>query len=155
MCDIKIKREDLKTITVYKVVMRRIEEDVPAYYSWFAGTPLKKGDVVAQTNQIFYTMQQIFRSRALKRYEEGESHYNVNMPGKVSGFERKEDAFILYSELPSNKIAAVVKIVLGGEIMQGTAARVTAAVPYHHITYAGTKIKSITELKIPSIYKES
>jgi len=152
MCDIKIKREDLKTITVYKVVMRRFEEDKPAYYSWFAGTPLKKGDVVAQTLQIFCTMQQIFRSRALKRYEPDKSHYNPHMTGKVSGFERKEDAFLLFANLPSNKIAAVVKIVLGGEIMEGTAARVTGAVPHHHITYAGTKIKSITKLKIPSIY---
>ena len=153
MCDIKTKT-DLKTQVVYKVVMRSIENDKPAYYSWFAGTPVKKGKAVAQTFELHYQMSQLFATRMLKHYDISESHYNSYMIGKVSGFERKEDAFLLFRELYSKRFACVVAITLGGEIMQGTANRITASVPYHHITFAGTEIKSIKELKIPKEYTE-
>lgn len=149
MCDIS-KNTDLKTVTAYKVVMKREEKGKAQYYSWFAGTPLKVGIPTKQTHELYNTMSKLF-DRSLRYYCLGENYFNKNMVGKTSGFEKKEDAFSLLNDITSYSFkpmlnVCVIELKLKGEIMQGTAARITLSIPSHHITYAGTEIVSIKEI---------
>lgn len=151
MCDISVKT-NFKQKTVYKVAFQSKRGKL---YSIFTYLPL----VVGPVKDDRYKMMDYCR-RIL-----GETHdalrtntnlYNPNMLGKVSGFAKKGDAITLAhntGELShvsrarlSGKVV-VLKIVLGGEILQGTTENVTHLISYYNLTYAGSVIKSIEKLQ--------
>lgn len=137
MCDIKQKTQ-LKTMTVYKAVCKRRENN---YLSPFALTPIQVGKVPDFT--LYFTLHK-------KSYYQDYQH---PMTGHISGFARLKDA-IICSELNCFKdkegYMKVLKIKLGGSILMGTTANIANkhVLPWNHITYAGSEILSIEELEI-------
>jgi len=134
MCDIS-KKTTFKRKTVYKAVIKNKEH----YYSYFAGTPIEIGKVNPQQGNSFGTPE-------YKLFFPNNIHYNPNMIGRCSGFFAKEDAKKFVHESPAG--TRLLKIVLGGEIMQGTTAKICSpgCIPWDHITYAGTEILSFEEI---------
>ena len=140
MCDIN-KKTQRKTVVVYKVV----EKKGGKYFSCLSGMRLNVG---------------ILNPKYRSRYIENQ-YFNTNMIGKTSGFKLKSDAILYCKEirrktpdylagyLPKIKKGdlIILKIVLGGEIMEGTANNICESIRDDHITFAGSKILSFNEVK--------
>lgn len=158
MCDIKIRRDDLKTVTVYKVAMKRttenndsfsLSEDDPdsaEYYSWFAGTPIVVGDVRPQVWNTYAKISNLFNRRSLKRYDENLAYWNENMIGRMSGFELFSDAYILLHDIKSPVSPIILEIELESDIMEGSTRNISSGVPNNNTTFAGTRVNSIKDL---------
>jgi len=134
MCNIHTKT-DLKTITVYKAVVK-IDED---YYSCFAGTKIELGKVKRQTFKRVH--KALYYSNL---FSIGGLFYNKHMVGKCSGFQLPDDAKILKIFTDGKTI---LKIVLGGTIWLGDASNIYFEIPDDHIVYAGSEIISFEEFK--------
>jgi hypothetical protein len=140
MCDISIKTR-MKSVTVFKAAVEHEGE----FYSLYSAKKLSVGPVkpltVAEIKHgvtiDLYCGNQYLPS-AIWQW-----HYNEHMVGKVSGFKLKRDAVTLAG---SSSRKVVLKIVLGGEIMKGTANAISFDIPYENTTYAGTVIKSIQKI---------
>jgi len=131
MCDIS-KKTNLKRKVVYKVVFKR----GGVYYSVFAYTSIKKGTVPLGLSN--------------GRYIKGVWPYNSNMEGRVSGFASKKSAISLVNEYTPHfyQNKTILRMVLGGNIMCGTAKYVLSKNPGKRITYAGTEIIDFEEITI-------
>ena len=135
MCDIS-KKTNFKTKTVYKAV----EKHCGKYYSYFAMKELQVGKVEPLTKEELDNLHVGDACPAYVYLDTDSSFYNPHMVERVSGFALKEDAQVLADRF-------VLKIVLGGDIMKGTARRICGPmIPEHHIVYAGTKILSMKEV---------
>lgn len=91
-----------------------------------------------------------FLNRINNKYSE---IHNVNMIGKTSGFKLKRDAQYLLDYInnrcPLRKDRVLLKIKIGGNIMQGTGKRIvkdTRLDTDSVITYAGTDVLEIREV---------
>ena len=137
MCDIS-KKTRRKTVTVYKIVDKYKDE----YYALFSGVPVKTGKAIKQN----YSHASI--STISQHYEENNCLYNPNMVGKCSGFELQEDAYVFigsaFEALAFYR--RVLKVVLGGEIWEGTTKYISMLIPDDHKIFAGTEILSIKEV---------
>ena len=135
MCDIS-KKTKLKQVTVYKAVDKNFVypewegEGKYEYVSCFTYFPLRVGRVEKDS-----------------AYSEGRGArlYNQNMIGRVSGFVNKKYAKSLVSG-SLGTADAVLKIVLGGDIMQGTGKNISEDIPSRCKVYAGTEILSMEEI---------
>ena len=150
MCDIS-QKTNFKQKTVYKTVLKQNGK----YFSLFAMHKLRKGSVVNSINTMKAKAKKILGTLpgCLKN---SSSLYNVNMKGLVSGFDRKQDAITLSRPVNGDNYLSsrakqkgelvILKIVLGGTILEGTTDLISSRVPYVNKTYAGSIIKSMIEI---------
>lgn len=139
MCDISIQTR-FKTKTVYKVAYQILG----AYYSMFAGMLLNIGQV---SKMPLYKGGVHHR---FIRYKECPELFNPHMQGRTSGFKTKRAALELVKntlnvEIPAMSYTVILKIKLGGNIIQGTSAGI-GGVSSRYVTYAGTEILSLEEV---------
>lgn len=146
MCNIS-QPTKFKTKTVYKVV-RKVDDQ---YYSLFSLHHLEVGTVKPiDSDEVFSIKDVIFSDSAgtsvndyLKKHS---PIYNHHMEGRTSGFNSKRAACDLIEDMSMFKNPMVLlKVVLGGDILKGTAARCRSLNP-NYITYAGTEILSMEEI---------
>ena len=144
MCDIS-KKTRRKSVTVYKAVLI----DGKHFKSVFSRMIIKTGEVSKR-----------FLSHDKRHHDNDYSHlYNENMVGRTSGFKSKEDAFALAKSMIENSSemikdqqtklpydVTVIKMVLGGNIMQGTTCMISDNISDKNKTFAGTKILSFEEI---------
>lgn len=153
MCDINTLTK-LKTKTIFKVVYKVIVKEEIKYMSPFAKCILKLGkaseltggklDIVVIRNSFSI----IIRPKN-SIYNVYDVCYNKNMIGRVSGFKRLTDATIAFHNFKGTDYPiTIIKIVLTGIIMKGTAANTGLFENDDKIiTYAGSIIKSMEEVK--------
>ena len=127
MCDIN-KKTKLKTKTIYKVVIQKDEE----YLAVYSKMPISIGEIDKNFNCV--------------SHPKISSLYNENMIGRTSGFGSKKVAFLLKNHTWRSDLV-ILKMVIGGDIMQGTTAKISGELPEHYTTYAGTEILSFEEVK--------
>jgi hypothetical protein len=137
MCDISIKT-DLTAKVVYKVAYKFDGK----YYAIFSGMELKVGKV----NNTLTIPEEYLSSVWLISYDDHISFYNPNMIGKTSGFEKYEHARFLENRIYDLEGCMVIlKITLGGEIMQGTLSGIFSTIEGK--TFAGTEILTMEEIE--------
>jgi hypothetical protein len=149
MCNINSKT-DLKTKTIYKAVKKYRGR----YFSYFSGFEIKLGPVDLDWKVTKLAAIEGLEERNLlhaRPYNPTmEFLYNENMVGKTSGFgEEKWAKHLAFgrSRYHMKEVhLAILKIKLGGEIWEGTAAKIGAGIPVDIKTYAGTEILSFEEL---------
>ena len=150
MCDVS-KKTGLKEITVYKAVIKYMDN----YYSYFAGKLIKVGKVTPLTEEeaLFMRYEGCPSARSYVDTEinrehaaEGMNTFNLNIVGKVSGFMNIRHARKLAGGRQWTS-TVVLKIVLSGKIMKGTAANITHIIPGGAIVYAGSVVKSFELVK--------
>lgn len=135
MCNIS-KKTDKETVTVYKVVERKLSEGGCEYYlAYFSGVKVALGNVKSQTDN----------DKGYYRYEPESSHYNETMVGKSSGFARLETALNFLEDSLTN--CCVLKIVLGGEIWEGDASHIAIEIDFKEKIYAETEILSFEKVR--------
>lgn len=151
MCDIKHSTK-LKRKTVYKAAWLIKGK----YYSAFSHHELRLGKVVTFPDRMKKRSLDMFKTTHNSLIE-GSNLYNINMLGRVSGFALKSDAIDLctkdrpnsgFIEFCLNKgyTIVVLKIVISGSILHGTAINISNFIPDGHNTYAGDHIDSIKEI---------
>lgn len=150
MCDIS-KETELKNVTVYKMMYKDHDH---SFTSPFAYAIIQEGDVGDLRSS---------------EYLEGQSLYNANIIGRVSGFEFLSDAIKLmlcksdcpvtiYSHNKSRN--TILEIVLEptnrGPIMEGTIQGISNVFGKcnENRTFAGSFVRSIRELDAKDIKKE-
>jgi hypothetical protein len=141
MCDIN-KVLDIEEAIAYKVILK--DEGDENLYSCFSGYKLEVGPVREKWNIKNYT-------GSIREYSPEKSSFNKNMIGRVSGFINILDAINLCEELNSFYVYKilqfdVVKMVLRGELMGGTATNICVSVPSNSLTIAGKEIVSIEKI---------
>lgn len=149
MCDIN-KKTRLKKVTVYKVC-RKFNDQYYAIYSRFnvkvgVVKDLLKEQILKET----YNLEFIYCY--LDLYEAANSFYNSNIINRTTGFKQKCAAIELYkrSKISYDNLV-ILKLVLGGDIMQGTGKGTThSKIVETGIVYAGTEILEVKEVSIPS-----
>ena len=153
MCDIN-KKTRRKSVVVYKVC-RKIDGKL---YAYFSGMEVKTGSVKdmeffhAEKGQYypFHMKHVITRANGEVAYSK---NYNKNLIGRTSGFQSLKIAKIFYLMCrygilnPYGNV--IVKLSLGGDIMQGTGEGVTRHKEItESITFAGTEILGVEEVKL-------
>jgi hypothetical protein len=149
MCDIS-KPTKFKTKTVYKVVAKVNDR----YRSVLSFSTLSIGKVMPLTRlEALYGNQ--IGTDSVNYLNEHDVFFNHNMVNRVSGFGRKDDAEVFMRDCGGGDIIDIVrehfpvvilKLKLGGSIMEGTTNRIDKFIPNHHKTYAGTEILSMEEI---------
>lgn len=139
MCDIN-QATDLKTVNVYKVCYKIRNK----YYACFSHIKIFVGSVSISTSH--------YRERLKVMYAPSFPVYNENMIDKTTGFKNLKHARYLQKRfkkiIHDDEEMVILKIKLGGEIMQGTGKNiVTSSILDSAITYAGTEILEIEEVK--------
>ena len=141
MCDIN-KKTKLKTVDIYKICWKRGDK----YYAYFSGMEISVGNVI----DFVSTCDERFLNRINHIYTD---IHNVNMIGRTSGFKLKRDAQYLLEYInkrtPLRNHRVLLKIKIGGDIMQGTGKKIIKDVRLDNdsvITYAGTEILEIQEV---------
>ena len=145
MCDIS-KQTDLKERVVYKTVVKH----EGFYFSVFCGKLLTTGKVEPLKRSEALWMEELNKWRDALRYLQPEEYlFNPHMVGKVSGFVSKEitERFTASNnKVHSDLTHVTLKVKLGGDIMKGTAKRISYDISERAHTYAGTEILSMEEL---------
>lgn len=136
MCNIN-ERTTLESVTVYKKVLSYKGE----FYSPFAGTPIKVGCVIPQTDKTLEWCNNVLSDNFSDYKEWKNRFYNRYMVGKCNGFETLKDCSLMH--IFTYYDVAILKIELGGDIMKGDAENIAGTVSKDAIIYAGSIIKSI------------
>ena len=136
MCNIS-KKTKLKKVTVFTAVIKHKED----YYSYFSLKKLKVGKVIPLTMEELNKCP-VSTGSAKDYLNPNEQFYNENMVGRVSGFATIDPANTLYDTFGK----VVLKVVLGGDIMRGTAKNVMERRYNKRVVYAGTEIISMEEV---------
>lgn len=143
MCDIN-KKTKLKKITVYKLAYKNRIKDYK-YVSWLARIPIRLGKVpIYPIENVFYDGEPFDFSTI------NYTNINSNMVGRSSGFKRLSAIKVAIRELMEDftYTTVILKVVLSGDIMEGTADRISNLIDFSEITYAGTFIESVEEIDI-------
>jgi hypothetical protein len=154
MCDIN-KKTKLKTVVVYKVC-RYMHDD--KYYAYFSGMEVCRGKV---KDLPFYQRTEGHNNPFIIRYTfnnlNGEltynRNYNKNLLGRTSGFKllKTAKAFMMMvrSGYSSSSNCYILKLTLGGDIMQGTGEGIAKNPDIRNSTvYAGTEILSVEKVQV-------
>jgi hypothetical protein len=146
MCNIS-KKLNAKSVVVYKVARVGVNEAAGKYFSCFSGYTLEVGPVKNEWKVPGW-------ARDYNKEKGFSPLYNENMINRVSGFKDLKYAAILYADGNVNKyeIFGVLKIVLKGDLMEGTGANMGRFGEYDKaVIYAGKEIVSIEHLSIEEI----
>lgn len=132
MCDIN-KKTGIKKITVYKVA---IKDGHGGYVSWISKVPIKLG-AVKVNDKHDYNITNYF--------------FNPNMIGRCSGFKRfrflnNAPNWVNRKDFFRENGKCILRIILSGDIMEGTSMSISDSIPEKEIVYAGTYIESIQEI---------
>ena len=150
MCNIN-KKSYFETKTVYKAV-KKIDG---RYFSFYSGFEIKVGSVDPNwtlSDENFVGIKCKWKPiiwLAVRPYLESMPLWNKNIVGKVTGFGSEKWARLVFEKTrfhKSNVDFAILKMVLGGDIMHGNAVGICRWIPDNVTTWAGSEILSFEEI---------
>lgn len=149
MCNIH-KKTYFTTKTIYKAVKKMQGR----YFSFYSGFEIKLGPVDPEwsLSKLDSSIKCKWRASTwmgVRPYLPSMTLYNPDIVGKVTGFGKEKWAKLVFNKPRFQKPDvefAILKMVLGGDIMKGDATGVAKFIPDKIVTWAGSEILSFEEI---------